>query len=263
MSDAADTNHRATGRVLEVFEHLAGSGETATLATLSARLDVPKSSLLPLLRTLVARRWLEQPLPATYRVASKPPFGSWARGEPEISDVARPFLVRQSLDSGESCILGVLAPAGDRIVYIDKVDSTRTVRYVAELGATRPLHCTSTGMAVLAFMPHERRKALVATMALEKFTPKTLSNRRLLMQRLVEIERSGVAVNVQEFDLVATAVAAPIRNAAGEVRAACSMAGPSERMNADLERHKATVKATALAISAALGWKPELPEPAA
>lgn len=260
MKSASDP-HRATSRVLEVFEHLAASGETATLATLSARLDIPKSSLLPLLRTLVARHWLEQPLPATYRVASAPPFGgSWPPERKELPELARPFLVRLAMETGESCVLGVLPASGDSVVYIDKVDSPHTVRYVAELGATRPLHCTSSGLAVLAFMPRERRDAVLKSLHLSKFTPRTLTDRKQLAKRLDDIVKTGVAVSVQEFNLGATAVAAPIRDRDGQVRAACALAGPSDRMLASLEKHKEAVKATALAISATLGWKPDVPE---
>ena len=219
MEKASDP-HRATSRVLEVFEYLATSGETETLASLSARLDVPKSSLLPLLRTLVARNWLEQPMPAMYRVSSSPLFGGrWAPERRELPELAHPFLVRLALETGESSVLGVLPPSNDSVIYVDKVDSSHTVRYVAELGAARPLHCTSSGLAVLAFMPRERRDAVLKSMDLSRFTSRTVTNRRQLSLRLDEIARDGVAVSVQEFNLGATAIAAPIRSRDGEVRA--------------------------------------------
>jgi len=261
MTNPSDP-HRATGRVLEVFEYLAATGETATLSALSTRLDIPKSSLLPLLRTLVARNWLEQPMPTTYRVGSAPPFG-WhpSHGRKELPELARPFLLQLSMESGESSILGVLQPSNDSVVYIDKVDSAHTVRYVAELGTGRPLHCTATGLAVLAFMPREQRKAVLASLELKRFTPMTVTNRAELAKRLDEILRAGVAVSVQEINLGAIAIAAPIRNADGQVRAACALAGPVERMKAAMEKYKETVKSKALAISARLGWSPDVPEP--
>lgn len=260
MTTASDP-HRATSRVLEVFEFLATSGETATLASLSQRMDIPKSSLLPLLRTLVARKWLEQPLPATYRVTSSPMFGGrWSAERQALPELAHPFLAQLALDTGESSILGVLQPSGDCVVYIDKVDSPQTVRYVAELGAARPLHCTSSGLAVLAHLPHAQRDALVKDIPLAKFTSRTITNRKQLQDRLLQIEREGVAVSVQEFNLGAVAIGAPIRDRDGQVKAACALAGPADRMHPALDKHKEAVKATALAISATLGWKPGVPE---
>lgn len=258
--DKANDSHRATGRVLEVFEYLVETGEAATLATLSARMAIPKSSLLPLLRTLVARKWLEQPMPATYRVSATLFGGRWAPQKRELSELARPFLAQLAMQSGESIVLGVLQPSGNSVVYIDKVDSTHTVRYVAELGATRPLHCTSSGLVVLAHMPKARRDAALKEIDLSRFTARTITDRRTLVRRLDEIARAGVAVSVQEFNMGATAIAAPIRDSNGAVNAACALAGPSERIQIALEKHKSAVKATALAISATLGWTPDVPE---
>ncbi|NYT62060.1 IclR family transcriptional regulator [Alcaligenaceae bacterium] len=261
MDKQGNNSHRTAGRVLEVFEYLAISGETTTLAALSARMNIAKSSLLPLLRTLVARQWVEQPRAATYRIPAGGLFGGrWFPSRPELEVLARPFLVRLSDETGECSVLGVLPKSGNSVVYIDKVDSPQTICYTAELGALRPLHCTSSGLAVLAFMPSARRNELVGNMSLAKFTDKTVTDKVTLMQRLDEIVREGVAVSIQEFNLGATAIAAPIRDHNGEVHAACALAGPSDRMRANMPRNKEGVKAAAQAISIALGWKPELDE---
>jgi DNA-binding IclR family transcriptional regulator len=257
MDKQENDPHRAANRLLEVFEYLATSGETTTLAALSARMDVPKSSLLPLLRTLVARQWVEQPRPATYRLPAGPLFGGrWSPGRPEVAELARPYLARLSAETGESSILGILPKTGDSVVYVDKVDSSQTVRYTAELGASRPLHCTSSGLAVLAFMPAERRNTLLKNLALTKFTSHTITDKAALARRLEEIVRNGVVVSNQEFSLDAIAIAAPIRDHNSEVHAACALAGPSDRMRPSLKGHKNAVKETAQAISIALGWKP-------
>ncbi len=255
--------HRATARVLELYEYLAKSGKTTTLAVLSTKMGVPKSSLLPLLRTMVVRKWIEQPLPATYKVASTPSFGlPWAQHGKELPEIAHPFLVQLAAQTGESSVLAVMPASGDSVVYVDKVDSAQSVRYVAELGATRPLHCTSSGLAILAFMPKTMRDEVVGRLVLSKFTSSTITDRKQLEERLDEIERTGVASNVREYNVSAAAVAAPIRDAHGDVRAACALAGPCDRMVASLHRNQEAVKAVALAISAALGWRPEVPEPA-
>jgi DNA-binding IclR family transcriptional regulator len=101
---------------------------------------------------------------------------------------------------------------------------------------------------------------LLRSLELSKFTPMTVTHRKELARRLDEIVRTGVAVSVQEFNLGAIAIAAPIRSDDGEVRAACALAGPVERMKASLEKNTEAVKAAALAISAALGWKPIVPQ---
>ncbi|MGH7416932.1 MAG: helix-turn-helix domain-containing protein, partial [Candidatus Rokuibacteriota bacterium] len=52
--------HRAAGRVVDILELVVSTRDGLPLRELSARLEAPKSSLLPLLRTLTARGYLEQ-----------------------------------------------------------------------------------------------------------------------------------------------------------------------------------------------------------
>src|SRR5215207_4060292 len=53
-----DDSPRSLARVLGLFSVIARTGDGLTLAKLSAELDSPKSSLLTLLRPLVARGYL-------------------------------------------------------------------------------------------------------------------------------------------------------------------------------------------------------------
>src|SRR5262245_49876962 len=52
---ATGAAHRAAGRVVDILELLATTRDGFALKDLSRRLSTPKSSLLPLLRTLTAR----------------------------------------------------------------------------------------------------------------------------------------------------------------------------------------------------------------
>lgn len=256
-------SHRTAGRLLDILERLAATGETTTLSVLSAAMDIPKSSLLALLRTLVARKWVDQPRPATYRLAAdRLPAGSRSLARPELPEVARPFLARLTAETGESSFLGVLPPSSDAVVYIDKVESPHRIRYSAELGERRPLHCTAVGMAVFAFLPVATRTRLLRKVKLATFTQHTSTDRAVLARRLSQVAKSGVAVTIEEFVEGAGAIAAPVYDRAGMVTAACTLAGPTERMRASRERYIEAVKASALAISGALGWVPNAEGPA-
>ncbi len=255
---ARPDTHRATARVLDVLEHLGATGETATLASLSARLGAPKTSLLPLLRTLVARRWIEQPQPACYRIAAEFP-GKWSPARLELPQMARPRLARLTAATRESTFLGVLPPGDDAVVYIEKVESPERLRYSAELGERRPLHCTAIGMAVLAFLPEPSRKAVLRRLKLPPHTAGTTTERAALERRLAKVVKSGVAITFEEFVEGAGAIAAPVLNRAGEPVAACAIAGPIARMRRHRDAYTEAVKATAAELSAALGWQPEAP----
>lgn len=249
--------HRAAGRVLDVLELMSRGGQTFTLADISHQLGVPKSSMLPLLRTLAARHWVEQPTPVSYRLSDRHPLaGAWHTDNIELPKVARPFLGQLTSDTGESSFLGVLPPGSDSVVYIEKVESPHVIRYSAELGERRPMHCTAVGMAVLAFLEPSLRDQLLRTMPLRKFTGRTSTSMAAIRRRLSQTREAGVIVTLEEYVPGAGAIAAPIFDRNNAVVGALSLAGPADRLRARLEPLTESVKSTALAISVAIGWRP-------
>jgi DNA-binding IclR family transcriptional regulator len=142
------------------------------------------------------------------------------------------------------------------VVYVDKVERPQRIRYSAELGERRPLHCTAPGLAVLAFLPDAEREVLVETLELERFTDRTVTDRRLLRARLAEIQRAGVAVNVDEFIAGASGIASLVFDHAGVPVGTCSVIGPTSRLVARKDRVARWVKRAAGGVSRQLGFVP-------
>jgi DNA-binding IclR family transcriptional regulator len=248
--------HRGAARVLDILEFLADARDDFTLAELSRRLRVPKSSLLALLRTFVERHYLEFEA-GGYRLGPRAgQLGLRAAPERELSAAASPVLRELAERTGESAFLGVLASEAREVVYVDKVESRQRLRYTAELGERRPLHCSAPGLAVLAFLPEAERTRLLATIALRPFTKATLTDRSRLRTRLEEIRRAGVVVNVDEFIMGASGVAAPVLDRHGAARAACAVIGPTPRLLAHRDALARTVRAAGEKVSRALGYAP-------
>ncbi|HXH82035.1 MAG TPA: IclR family transcriptional regulator [Candidatus Tectomicrobia bacterium] len=241
--------------MLDVLEFLAETRDGFTLATLSRRLRVPKSSLLALLRTFVDRRYLEQPEPGgAYRLGPRAAqLGLRPAAERELPEAAAPVLRDLAERTGESVFLGVLAPDSREVVYIARVESRHRLRYTADLGERRPLHCSAPGLAILALLPEAERARLAATLPLRPYTRATVTDRDRLRARLDDIRRAGVAVTVDEFIVGATGVAAPVLDRDGAVRAACTVIGPTSRVQPQREAIVRAVKAAADRISRALG----------
>ena len=70
-ADRAAGRHRAAGRVVDILELVMSARDGLALRELSAQLLAPKSSLLPLLRTLAAREYLEQGPGGEYRLGRR------------------------------------------------------------------------------------------------------------------------------------------------------------------------------------------------
>jgi DNA-binding IclR family transcriptional regulator len=250
------TGHRAANRVVDILELVAGSRDGLPLREVSAQLEAPKSSLLPLLRALTARGYLAQGRGGEYRLGPQAlDLGAASPAQRELAEVARRELVDVMRRTGETVFLGVLAGDGQSVVYVDKVESEHIIRYAAGVGDRRPLHATSSGKAILAFLPAEQREQILRALPLARHTERTVTSLPALRESLDEIQASGVCVSLDEMVRGAAGVAAPIFDRQGRVAGVCTIAGPTDRVRPRVRQLTAEVRRTAGAISALLGYR--------
>jgi DNA-binding IclR family transcriptional regulator len=246
--------HRAANRVVDILELVAASREGLPLREVSAQLEAPKSSLLPLLRALAARDYLEHGSGGEYRLGPKAlELGSRASARRELREVARPALLELMRRTGETVFLSTLGADGLSVVYVDKVESEQLIRYAAGVGDRRPLHATSSGKVILAFLPQEDREAVLRALPLARHTERTVTSPQTLRASLEEVRRDGVCVSLDELVRGAAGVSAPILDRHGRVAGACTIGGPTDRVRPRVRTLVTDVKAAARAVSALLG----------
>jgi DNA-binding IclR family transcriptional regulator len=253
---AAAGGHRAANRVVDILELVAASRDGLALRDVSARLEAPKSSLLPLLRALTARGYLAQGRAGDYRLGSGAlDLGAAAPAQRELVEVARPAVADLMRRTGETVFLGTLSSDGTSIVYVDKIESDHIIRYAGGVGDRRPLHATSSGKAILAFLPPEEREAILESLSLARHTERTVTSLPALRASLAEIRKAGVCVTIDELVPGASGIAAPIFDRYGRVAGACAIGGPTDRVRPRLRTLSMEVRTTARAISARLGHR--------
>jgi DNA-binding IclR family transcriptional regulator len=252
--------HRAAGRVVDILELVVRTHEGLPLRELSAQLEAPKSSLLPLLRTLTARGYLEQGALGAYRLGPKAfELGMASPAHRAWPEIARPALRELMQRTGETVFLGSLGGDGTAVVFVDKVESEQVIRYTAGVGDRRALHATSSGKVILAFLPAPERERILRALPLKRYTDRTVTSLPALRAALAEVRRTGVCVNLDELAVGAAGIAAPIFDRDGHVAGACAIGGPTARVRPRLKPLAAEVKATARAISALLGHRIDPP----
>ena len=251
-----DGGHRAANRVVDILELVARHPEGLALRDVSAQLEAPKSSLLPLLRALTARGYLAHGRAGEYRLgAGALDLGGAAPAQRELVDVARPAAVDLMRRTGETVFVGVLSNDRTSVVYVDRVESAHIIRYAGGVGDRRPLHATSSGKAILAFLSVEEREEILKSLSLARHTDRTITSLPALRAVLDEIRRAGVCVTVDELVPGASGIAAPVFDRYGRVAGACAIGGPTERVRPRLRTLPNEVKATALALSTRLGHR--------
>lgn len=249
-----DGGHRAVARVLDILETLAGRPAGASLTELSVTLEAPKTSLLPLLRTLVSRGYAARGESGRYGIGPRwLEAGDPGAVAPDLVEAAHPVLQALTRETGETTFVAVLPPGHSELVYVDKVESPQRIRYSAELGERRPLYCTATGFGLFAFLEPAQREHLARTLPLTRHTRRTTTSRELLRRRLDAIHAAGVAVTVDEFVIGAGGAAAPVYGRDGRLVAACAVTGPTGRIHAGRRRFADAVKRAAAEISERLG----------
>lgn len=236
-------------RLLGLFAAIAESGDGMTLARLSVALDSPKSSLLTLLRPLVARGYLTH-AGGSYRLGSAIfRLAADILSTRSFPKLIRPFMEDLVAQSQESVFLAVIDRAAACVSYVEGVESTQAVRYMAPIGAPRPLYCSAAGRLLLTYQDDEWRNRYVSSVKLKPLTERTMTSRSALRKEIDKIKATGIAVSVGEAIPGAAGIAAPIFNADGTVAAALLIGAPVDRFTRELARLRPLIKDAAARAS--------------
>ena len=220
-------------RSLRLLALLAQEGRPQTLAELSAQLGLAKATTHRLCAQLLASGFLARDIdersfgvgPALRRLALNALNHGSARA---LRHAVLADLVEKV---GETCNFTTLD--GASVLYLDRVEAPWPWRLTMDVGVHVPLHCTASGKLFLAFMPAAKRDAVIKHAALTRMTANTLTSARELRAACETIAREGHALDREEFITGLVAVAVPVRDAQGRVRAAIAVHAPSVRLSAE------------------------------
>ena len=243
---------QSLGRALGLLNEL-GEGPRS-LDELAALLDVHKTTVLRLLRTLESDRLVYRDVAYRYHLgAGLFALSSRALEQRPVRAAAAPHLAALNRETGHTVHLATYE--GGEVVYIDKYDSRHPVRMYSRIGLRAPLHCTAVAKVLLAGLPAQERRAVVEAIEYEALTPNTLVGSDALLSELIRVTEQGYAVDHGEHETFINCVGAPIRDASGRVVAAASISVPDVLL--DYEQVLALLPdllKTSAAISADCGW---------
>ncbi|WP_321922485.1 IclR family transcriptional regulator [Paraburkholderia guartelaensis] len=221
-------------RALVVLEQLASAGQPYTLSQLSARLHIPKATLLRLIDSLEARGYvIHMPDSRGHdrSIALGPRAAQLALATLANNTFTRScrVLLRTLVESlGETCNLTALD--GDRVLYIERVETTEPLRMEMRPGMHVPLHCTASGKLFLSQMSVLERNALLERLVLTKMTHRTLTVPKALAAELEQLAVRGIGIDNEEFVRGMVAIAVPVRDPASKrVLAALAVHAPTAR----------------------------------
>ncbi|TPG26430.1 IclR family transcriptional regulator [Variovorax guangxiensis] len=228
-------------RSLRLLSLLAAEGRALTLADLAAQLALPKGTAHRICTQLLSAGFLARDVdersfvvgPALRRLA----FDTLNHGV--VRGLRHDVLAELVREVGETCNFTTLD--GTQVLYLDRVEAQWPLRLTLDVGSHVPMHCTASGKLLLAHMAPKDRDAVIAGLTLTRMTRNSIVDPARLRAECKAIVERDHACDNEEFIAGLVAVAVPVRNAAGVVRAAIAVHAPTARMS--LEQARAQLEA--------------------
>ncbi len=231
--DASDEGSNTDGgviavtRALRVLEAFKVEESQLSLAELSRRSCMHKTTVLRLARTLALSDYMVQCEDAEWRLG---PAAGWLgmryQSSFDVNNVVEPTLRELSQQTGESASFYVRE--GDIRACISRVEGAQSVRHHVRIGERLPLDKGAPGRVILAFSGEQG-------------------------QVYEAIRRRGYHISMGEREAEVSSVSAPVFGLNWRLLGSMCISGPTARLNqTKLEKHAKTVINAANKLSYAL-----------
>jgi DNA-binding IclR family transcriptional regulator len=230
MKTVAQTAVKSADRVLDVLELFVTTRRSLSHSEIAGELNIPKSSLTQLLRNLENRGYLTftpgantySPGPAIAKLAAS------LRVSFDIASIAQPIIDMVAKRVQETTSVSVLRGTEvERVATANAIQ--RPLRYWMTVGERMPLHATSAGKAIMAFLPAKDRDEIIASLPLSKTTSKTIGSIAAFRSELKRTADERVAYSNEEFELGVFGISVPILDAKQRPVASLGVVFPSVR----------------------------------
>jgi len=251
MAKGPRTYHvRAVERAMRILSSFDGEYAERGVSEIAQATGLHKATAHRIMMTLLNCGFLERTADGEkFRLGLRlVELGLGALRDLDLRRAAFPYMQQLVERFDETCDLGIFDRG--RVLYVEVVHSEHSLAITTRVGRRLPVHCTASGRVLLAFLPPEVVEPILSAPLLV-CTEKTITSPAQLREELEATRQRGYGLDDEEFEVGIRAVSVPIWDIDGNVIAALSMPGPTNRMS--LERIPEIAQAlieTARAISA-------------
>ncbi len=246
-------------RTVEILHTVGAAPSGLTLTEITARLDLPKTTVYRMLQALVKHDFLrKEKLSKIYRLGpALLTLGANSLHQWDLRSIARPFLQQLSYASNETVCLNVLHK--NMAICLETIESNRSTSFVVKVGRLMEFHCSASGKAILAFQPDEQIRRIVAETGLAACTSRSITDIDQLLEHFQMVRQEGYAFCDGELEIGVRAIAAPIIQEDTQVVGSVAIVAPAERLEEqDRRRLLPLLLHAAREISLRLGYYPVL-----
>jgi IclR family pca regulon transcriptional regulator len=220
---------RSLARGLSIIECFDVDHPEWYLVDICAQTGLHISTAFRLAKTLTAKGFLElDPKSGAYRLGTKLHRTAYlALSNLELANIAHAHMEQLAEVIGETIDLSV--PIAEGNLFVAQVQTPRPFKPVSRVGIVFTGYFNSHGKITLAFAPEYQKDSLLAR-AKSAVTPEKWTR---LEADLTQAVQSGIAYDLEESTPGIHALAVPVRDFSGNLRAVLGIVAPQERLDDD------------------------------
>lgn len=212
-------------RLMELFARV---GQPLSVREIVAEFGWPRSSVFNIVTTLLEEGYLYQPVPR----GGYYPTAKWMELARDLSESqplpesVHELLLELSAETGETLFLA--APEGTSVVFLDVVESSADIRFIANIGQRLPIHVTAAGRAILAQYSPAERAAVLRRIRYQPYEKDTFMSAEAVEADIWSGQGRGWYVNLGAYAPGVAGIAVPLP--LGNRRDAIALGAPVSRV---------------------------------
>lgn len=170
-------------------------------------------------------------------------------GNNMLVDFANPYLHNLNKETGET--VNLAEPYGSNVIYVSRFQSMSHIVAYMSVGTVIPMHCSSSGRAIMSTYPREQQERILDASHLHAYTDKTVTDTDTILRAVESCRTTGIAYTIEEYFPDDLSLACAIIGANGQAIGAINLSVPSSRWTLDdaLARFGPQIKQAAFAVS--------------
>ena len=222
-------NVRAVERAMQILSSFDGEHAERGVSEIAQATGLHKATAHRIIMTLLNGGFLERtPDGERFRLGLRVvELGLGALRDLDFRQAAFPYMQQLVERFQETCDLGIFDRG--QVLNVEVVHSKHSLTIASRVGRHLPAHCTASGRVFLAFLPPEVVEPMLNA-PLTAYTEKTITSPARLREELEATRQREYALDDEEFEAGIRAVSAPIWDIDGNLIAALSMPGPTNRI---------------------------------
>ncbi|MCY7707752.1 IclR family transcriptional regulator [Bacillus safensis] len=239
---------RTVQRALDILSCFSEERQELTLTDISKEMNLAMSTTTRLLKALEMNHFVEKNQETMkYRLGQRLYLLGYIAGKSiQLRELAKPLMYALRDETKETVNLYVLDSTSR--VCIEQAEGLQSIRHLVKIGEKLPLYAGAGGKVLLAFQSEEFQQKVFAAEAYHVMGDDWKKERKHILD-------TYTSCSIDEREVGSAAVAAPIFNIHGEVKACLSISGPTHRFTEEvIPQLQQKVKEQAQRLSEQLGY---------